>query len=227
MKKPLIISLPLISVLGIGTSSAFTVLADIQNASGGIASTAADFAVGDSSVEAGTSVDLVTASGSSVALSGGMTIAMASGGGPFNTNKGPTNDVAILDGYVFYFGGAEKIYTLSGLSSLPAGIDFRVTLWGAGDLNDVASAPTSAFTVTYNGVTSGPANTSANPGSAAPLPYTGFTLTKVDGVDTLDIGFNSAGGGAGFNGFSVTGVPEPSTALLGLLGFSFVLRRRR
>ncbi|MBT7958121.1 MAG: PEP-CTERM sorting domain-containing protein [Akkermansiaceae bacterium] len=121
-------------------------------------------------------------------------------------------------------GGTENIFTIT-FNDLGVGIQ-TITLYMA-HTNTGRS-----FQATMDDVGS-TSLTSSSIGGSDGFGYFTFTteVTITDALDDLAISIDSNGGGSGqfaFAGYTVTGVPEPSTtALLGLGGLALILRRRR
>jgi hypothetical protein len=202
-------------------AQATTLLVDFQ-AGGGLVSTAADFWANDNNVDLSASVNTVT-SFSGATILGGFTLTQAGGGGVFNTINGAANDnLPILDGYWWTFGGmGSRTLTIDGLAAIPTGEIITLTFYGASD-NDTAVA---SFNPIYGGIDLGTQAAGSVPSSRT----TAFSFTST-GADQLSVpwGKTAGGGGAGFNGFSLTTVvPEPSAfALLGLGGLALLGFRR-
>lgn len=200
-----------------------TFLLDIRG-TGGIVSTAADFAVQDANVDLTEAVNVLTASNTS-ATANGITVGIGTGGiGDFHDPGDPFDDVAILDGYQFTFGVANRDIDISGLSSLTLGDFVTITLYGAGDSITESGVGRTSFVEESSGVELGQTSLS--------VPFVQHTFVA-DGSDTFNIDWGRIGtsGGAGFNGLSITAVsaiPEPSTSILGLVaGLGFLVRRRK
>ena len=208
-----------VSLAQLPNAEATTLLVDIQ-AGGGLTSTAADFKANDPNVDTGSSVNYLTALTSTVF--GAFTVNPTGGGGLFNTINGAANDdIPIIDGYWWTFGGVgSRNLTVSGLSSISSGQTITVVLYGASDSDTTVSS----FLPTYDG--------SALEQKAAPLTGSrtvSYSFTST-GADTLSIawGRTTGSGGAGLGGFSLTAVPEPSTmSLAAIFALSASFRRRR
>jgi hypothetical protein len=200
---------------------ATTLLVDFQ-AGGGPVSTASNFWDNDNNVDLSAPVNYITTFDGVTTL-GDFTLTQAGGGGVFNTINGAANDnLPILDGYWWTFGGVgSRTLTIDGLSAIPVGHNITVTFYGASD-NDTA---VTSFNPTYDGIDLGTQAAGGVPSSRT----TAFSFTAT-GADQLSVpwGKTAGSGGAGFNGFSLaTVVPEPSTfALLGLGGLALLAVRR-
>lgn len=154
----------------------------------------------------------------------------------FNAGDTSHNDLnPITEGYAF--AAAGTIVTFDGLLvNSSVGDTITLSIWGIGD----NISQEGQFTVTYGGNLAAEGNvqstlyngaTITDRGDATgSIPFVNFTFVA-DGV-TDDISFqidNGPGtGNATLNGFSLTVVPEPSSAALLGLGFmGLTLRRRR
>jgi len=203
-----------------------TLLVDLKQDQGNqIASTSTNFFANDANVDLSASVNNIYTTGGHTL--GVFTVTLQAADGFFNTGNGAANDnLPILDGYWYTFQGlgTGRLLTIDGLSSIAVGDHITLTLYGASD-NDTA---VSSFHPTYGVTDLGTQAAGGVPSSRT----TAFTFAST-GADTLSIlwGKSAGSGGAGFNGFSLTTtpVPEPSSAILLLLGAAIpvILRRRK
>ena len=141
--------------------------------------------------------------------------------------QGNSSYNTLLDGFIFDTLASEITYTLTGLSS---GLDYEVQLFVSDDRNAPAASQDRYISVDASGSALG-GNSTAFRGTANPaLVFTGtFTADAATQTFTAQT-FSALDANAGtqLNAYQLRFVPEPSsTALLGLGGLAFALRRRR
>lgn len=191
--------------------------------------TVADFQVADANFEDTGTVHSVPVGNttvwgqftSGVLIGDGLTVTTENvGKSSFSAGAGKwTFGEAILESYVYGVGGADV--TISGLSQFTNGELITVTVYGMGD----STGQNTSFDITYNaGLQAGYA-TNFGTDNATETDSVRFDQETffADGTDTIVIEAYDH-----FNGFSISVIPEPSSAVLsGLALLGFVARRRR
>ena len=204
---------------GEGTSTPeVTLLVDFNKLNGSgnpvIASTPANFSVGDPNVSGSATVNYVTDKNATnqVLTASGLAapgITLNEVNGQFSTSKGKFDDFPLLDGYMFESSTLDATATITGLGDIAAGTVVTLTLWGLGDVSDSDCE----FAVTYNGASLGNQSTDYEAAETTNLSpaFVTYTFSKVTGEDSLVIQWGRASTATtGFSAFSLT-APGGST----------------
>ncbi|MDP0489958.1 MAG: ThuA domain-containing protein [Verrucomicrobiota bacterium JB023] len=186
-----------------------TLLVDFRSSAGSsLASTATDFAQGDSSIQPTAPVNVIIGNPGDPEDLLATTLEGATlqndDAGSYSTNKGSFDDVPILDGYL-HTGRLEapRTATLAGLDQLADGAPITLTLWGVGDTPDSDTR----FTVIHDGQTIGTETSDYDTATAEDTASTRvqFVFPKSPNDNSITIEWEQGGTTtAGFNGFSLT-----------------------
>lgn len=157
------------------------------------------------------------------------TVSMSLNGGTWDATDGGNTPAGLANDLLRDYRNLNNGTMILSLTGLMANTSYSVVLYGAGD--QVIQGSIFAATVgTYSGTTT---TTGAQRDTYAEgVNYVqGTATTNASGALTFTIAPNTAGGNpySILNGFQISGpmVPEPSAAVLGMLGGLALLRRRR
>lgn len=152
----------------------------------------------------------------------------------FNAGNVDPSVAALYEDYYYHNSTTNGVGVTLSISGITPNTDYDVTLWSYDEDNIFSVTPT---TWGPSGTTTGTSGSITNVASPYPtdLSFNRTTIRVQSTTSTLDIFGTTTGGTGGtrLNGFELSRVPEPSTAVLtaigalSMMGFSGVVRSRR